>query len=447
MRCPEREGRATICSTVFNQPDQAQPTEALRCKGSRDLLPEDMARFRHVEQQFRSCCLQWGYDEVRTSTLEYLHLFTSTGTLTPAMLSKVYSFLDWNGWTGERVVLRPDGTIPAARLYVENMAQSGMAKLFYVENMFRFEETGKESRERWQCGAELLGSADPSADVELILLALEVMARLGLADVELQLSHAGLIRALLRELGLASAEQSRIFDRIMDGHADDVLAEMIAARPALREPLTMLFELRGDSPGFLRNQRLALTQVSPRLETSMDNFISIAQLLTDLGRSYQINMSSGKGFEYYTGILFQFQIGEQRVGGGGRYDDLIPLMSGGDISASGFALDVDQLMTLARDPAPAAPGVLIHSLDATAGSQKLSIEIATLLRQRGYVADCRQADPQACRHRWILSIRDEGGRARFLLTDRTSGKAAELDSPTEILGILQIANATKASPS
>jgi len=421
--------------------------ETLRCKGSRDLLPDDMARFRHVEQVFRSSCLHWGYDELRTSTLEYLHLFTSTGTLTPAMLSKVYSFLDWNGWSGERVVLRPDGTIPTARVYVENMLQSGMAKLFYVENMFRFEETGRESRERWQCGAELLGSAEPSADVELILLALEVMARLGLGDVALQLSHAGMIRALLRELGLAPAEQSRIFDRIMDGQTGDVLADMIAAKPLLREPLSMLFDLTGNSPAFLRNQRLALAQISSKLETSMDNFIAIAQLLTDLGCSYQINMSSGKGFEYYTGILFQFQVGGCSVGGGGRYDDLIPLMSGGDICASGFAFDVDQLMRLATDPAPATPAVLIRNLDKSVSGQKLSFEIAALLRQRGYIADCRQGHAEAVGHRWILSVGNEGAKARFLLTDRTTGRAAELDSPTEILGILQIANAAKGSPS
>jgi histidyl-tRNA synthetase len=110
-----------------------------------------MASFRHVEDAFRSSCLKWGYEEIRTPTLEYLHLFTSTGTLTPSMLSKVYSFLDWDGWSGERVVLRPDGTIPTARLYIESLSQASPAKLFYVEDIFSFEETGKESRERWQC--------------------------------------------------------------------------------------------------------------------------------------------------------------------------------------------------------------------------------------------------------------------------------------------------------
>ncbi len=363
------------------------------------------------------------------------------------MLSKVYSFLDWNGWSGERVVLRPDGTIPAARLYIENMVQSGVAKLFYVENMFSFEETGRESRERWQCGVELVGSASPSADVELIMLALEVMAQLGLDEVRLQLSHAGLIRTLLRELGLAPAEQSRMFDQIMDGRTREVLAQIIADNPQFKEPLSMLFDLQGNSAGFLHNLRLPLARISSRLEASLDNFISIAQLLTDLGCSYQIDMSSGRGFEYYTGILFQFRVAEHRVGGGGRYDDLIPLMAGGDISASGFALDVDHLMILAKDWANTYAGVLIRNLDDTIGTEKLSFGIAALLRKKGYLADRLQGNVAAARHRWILSIRDEGDRATFLLTDQRNGMATQLDSPAEILGILQIANATQASSS
>ena len=68
-----------------------------KCKGSRDLSPEEMGRFRFIEGAFRECCLRWGYGEVRTPILEYLHLFTSTGTLTPSLLGKVYSFLDWDG--------------------------------------------------------------------------------------------------------------------------------------------------------------------------------------------------------------------------------------------------------------------------------------------------------------------------------------------------------------
>ena len=83
-----------------------------KCKGTCDLSTEEMRRFRLIEGAFRESCVKWGYQEVRTPTIEYLHLFTSTGTLTPSTLGKVYSFLDWDGWSGERVVLRPEGTIP-----------------------------------------------------------------------------------------------------------------------------------------------------------------------------------------------------------------------------------------------------------------------------------------------------------------------------------------------
>ena len=121
-----------------------------RCKGSRDLSPEEMRRFRLIEGTFRDCCLKAGYEEVRTPTVEYLHLFTATGTLTPGTLRRVYSFLDWDGWSGERVVLRPDGTIPVARLYIDAMKKAELAKLFYITNVFIFEETGTKTRERWQ---------------------------------------------------------------------------------------------------------------------------------------------------------------------------------------------------------------------------------------------------------------------------------------------------------
>jgi len=131
-----------------------------------DLLPEEMLRFRRIEDVFRTCCRNWGYQEVRTPTLEYLHLFTATGTLTASMLSKVYSFLDWDGWSGERVVLRPDGTIPVVRLYIDNLSGQELARLFYVTNIFAFEGTGKKNRERWQCGAEFFGGAKFAPDVE-----------------------------------------------------------------------------------------------------------------------------------------------------------------------------------------------------------------------------------------------------------------------------------------
>ncbi len=149
---------------------QQEPTQQ-KCRGMRDWLPADMARFRAIEDAFRHGCAAYGYEEVKPPTIEYLQLFTALGTLTPAMVGRVYSFLDWDGWTGERVVLRPDSTIPVARLYVENLSPRVPSRLFYVTNSFVFEETGTKQRERWQCGAEFIGGAPIVADVEMVLLA------------------------------------------------------------------------------------------------------------------------------------------------------------------------------------------------------------------------------------------------------------------------------------
>ena len=141
-----------------------------RCKGMRDLSPEEMILFRQVEGICRDSFIKWGYREVRTPTIEYLHLFTSAGTLTPGRLGKVYSFLDWDGWSGERVVLRPDGTIPVARFYAESLEGQGLARLFYAANTFIFEEPAEKTRETcpvWP-HAYLRVPGDPLQDVRAI---------------------------------------------------------------------------------------------------------------------------------------------------------------------------------------------------------------------------------------------------------------------------------------
>ena len=147
----------------------------------RDLLPDEMSLYRRTEEAFARLCDAWGYSQIRTPTIEFLHLFTAAGTLSPQMLGRVYSFLDWDGWSGERVVLRPDATIPTVRLYVENVAQGKPARYFYLQNVFRFSR-GDESREDWQCGVELIGNPGPVGDVELVLLGKAALESFGLGD-------------------------------------------------------------------------------------------------------------------------------------------------------------------------------------------------------------------------------------------------------------------------
>ncbi len=396
------------------------------------MSPTEMQLFRAIENIFRECCLGWGYEEVRTPILEYLYLFTAAGTLTPGRLGKVYSFLDWDGWSGERVVLRPDGTIPVARYYIETR-RSGLARLFYVSNVFSFEETGRETREKWQCGAELIGSRSLTSDIELIVLALELLQKLGFRDLELRLSHAGLIRAILSKFEIDPEEQHRLIDRISDGDIRVLTGE----KPELARVIAPLLNNKGKSSGFLKNISVMLGRDFPELLTPITEFTDLVAALDSLDITYQIDISSGRGFEYYTGLIFQLYAGEHRVAGGGRYDALIPLLGGKDIPASGFAIYVDKLMELSRvDVAvgQAKERVLVQ-LQTGINSLKAAFEAVKALHQNGFIAEIISDDISHKQADWLLEIRETGWR--YLLRNTRTDTQYEVAVVQEIVARLK----------
>jgi histidyl-tRNA synthetase len=397
-----------------------------KCKGMRDLLPPDMEKFRLITDVFLDSCYKWGYQEVRTPTLEYLHLFTSAGTLTPGMLGKVYSFLDWDGWSGERVVLRPDATIPVARLYHESLSEKELAKLFYIANTFIFEETGRQSREKWQLGAELIGLGSPLADVELIALAIEVLEKMGLGNVELRLSHAGLTRGFLRKAGLDNEQQNQVLDSLLDGD-DTALAKITTEKPQLEA----LLALQGKSSGFVKNLVSSAEMDLSELKAPIDDFVFIADTLQSLDIKYEIDIASVRGFEYYTGMIFQLFVNGEKVGGGGRYDDLIPTMGGKATSASGFALYLDRLMQLVQPQNLAQPHIPTIVLKMETGSAKLGFSTAKILREAGFTTKLYFGGKGPGDGEWHLEI--SNNPPSFVLTDVLKKKRYELNSPGEVL--------------
>ena len=407
-----------------------------KCKGMQDLLPEDMLRFRRIEDVFRACCRNWGYQEVRTPTLEYLYLFTATGTLTPSMLSKVYSFLDWDGWSGERVVLRPDGTIPIARLYIDNLSGQEFPRLFYVTNIFAFEGTGKENRERWQCGAEFFGDAKPAPDVEIILLAEEVIRSLGINNVELQLSHAGLVKALLKEFKLNTAEEAKMTSRILEGDWQE-LTKVKSTNPEIDRLMASLLSLKGKSSSFLHNVRASFPKASQDFKSSLEDFINIATLLDDLSCSYEIDITAIQGFEYYTGICFQFLADGGKIGGGGRYDSLVPLMNGEDISACGFALYVDPIMKLLslEKEKERESGILVKGKELNPEIVKTCFTLAESLRDAGHPAELDFTGREESNYRWVVLV-SEKELSPFVLTDRIHKRQRDAASMAEVLKVL-----------
>jgi histidyl-tRNA synthetase len=407
-----------------------------KCKGMQDLLPEEMLRFRRIEDIFRTCCRNWGYQEVRTPTLEHLHLFTATGTLTPSMLSKVYSFLDWDGWSGERVVLRPDGTIPVARLYTDNLGGQELARLFYVTNIFAFEGTGKEKRERWQCGAEFFGSAKLAPDVEIILLAEEVIRRLGISNVRLQLSHAGLVKALLKELKLNPGEEAKMTNRLLEGNWQ-ALTKAKSINPEVDRLIAALLGLKGKSSSFLHNIKASFPKASQDFKSSLEDLVSITTVLDNVGCSYKIDIAAIHGFEYYTGVCFQFLAAGEKVGGGGRYDNLVPLMNGEDIPACGFALYVEPIMKLLpqEKEKKGQCGILIKGKKLTPEIVKTCFTVAGSLRDAGYPAELDFTGREESNYRWVVLV-SGNEPTPFMLTDCVRRRRRDAASMAEILKVV-----------
>ena len=401
-----------------------------RCKGARDLLPEDTERFRYIEDTFRSICIKWGFREVKTPTIEPLHLFTSAGTLTPSMLSKVYSFLDWDGWSGERVVLRPDGTIPVTRLYIENMSEQKICKLFYVTNVFTFEETGKEDRERWQCGVELFGDVKPTADVEIIMTISEIIRNLGIGDIKIQLFHAGILKKLIKDLHLSPAEEAELLNQIGEGNWE-ILTCTNSAKSDIGNFLSSLLHIKGENTGFLRNLK-ALPGVSKELGDEIDNFAEVTNLLDALGCNYQIDVTSSSGFEYYTGLCFQLLKGNVIIGGGGRYNNLVPLIGGERSPACGFAIYIDPLMNLVKPKGGenAERGVLIKGKTTSPEITKSCFDLAQSLRDLGYIAELDFNEYKA-NWRWVITVQEDP--EPFVVFDQSLGKTSQEASITRVI--------------
>lgn len=319
------------------------PDRGLRSHGMRDLGPEEMQRFRAVERTFLEVTAAAGYREVRMPTIEPLHLYTASGTLSPQALDRVYSFLDWDGWSGERVVLRPDATVAVARWYGDQR-DPGTQRLSYVQPVYRF--AADEDREVWQCGVECFGAPAAQADGELLALAQRFLAGLGITEVECELAHAGLARAAFAAAGLDAAEQLAAYDRLLEG--DTSLIDDLAARhPDGAAAMRLLAEVDGTSVGYIANLRAAMPGVIPGAEAALTDLEVAAKALDAAGVPFRVRAGTARNFEYYTGVTFRFLAGGRTVLGGGRYDRLSETLGGAPAPACGWGADLLRLTGVA----------------------------------------------------------------------------------------------------
>ena len=315
-------------------------------QGVVDLLFEDAAGKRDLEQRLRRIFSTWSYDELISPTFEYADTLASeAGT---QLAEEMYRFVDRDGRT---LALRPDLTIPTARVVGTRLYDQALPlRLFYIGSVFRYEppQAGRQ-REFTQAGFELIGAATPAADAEALALTVEALQAAGLQGFQIALGQMAFFRGLLAEVNapppVVAALQSAI-DRKNPADLSAVLEGLPVSR-TMGLALAALPTLSGGPEILQQGKAFCLNQT---MRAGLERLEAIQPLLTAYGVSDSITYDLGetRGMAYYTGITFKGYapgLGFS-ICSGGRYDDLVGHF-GPAQPAVGCALWLDRML-LAR---------------------------------------------------------------------------------------------------
>ncbi len=350
-------------------------------RGTFDILPEQAGARAELERTARELLEGAGYGRIETPSFEATELFTrGVGEATDIVQKEMYSFDDAGG---RSLTLRPEGTAPVCRAYVQHGMHKLAApvRLYYISSFFRAErpQLGRQ-RQFWQLGIEALGSDDPALDAETIALLAAVLARLGVAGLRLRLSSLGSpdTRSAYRE-ELAS---------FLRAHASRLA-------PAVRERIELnpMRAFDSDDPG-TREVMAQAPRLLDRLEADdAEHFAVVRELLERAGVGYEIDPSLVRGLDYYTRTVFEFtsdSLGAQSgVGGGGRYDGLVEALGGPPTAGIGWAAGIERIILAAGEREPEA--VAVDLFVAFEAARADAFETLAAAREAGLAAQMELA--------------------------------------------------------
>ena len=322
-----------------------------------------------------------GYEPIETPTFEATEVFSRTvGDSTDIVQKQMFTFEDQGG---RSLTLRPEGTAPVARAYIE----AGMhkdpqpVKLWYVGPFFRQERPQRgRYRQFTQIGAEAIGSEDPSLDAEVILLLHEYLQRIGARGVRLKLSSLG------------NPDTRRIYlDELktyLRSRADE-LSEDVRNRIDLN-PLRAFDANDPSTKEVMRDAPLLLDALA---QDDAEHFARVREFLDDAGVAYDIDPTLVRGLDYYTRTVFEFESAElgaqSGIGGGGRYDLLIEQLGGQPTPGVGWAAGIERMVLASREESPAAPVDVFVAVDG--GDPRLAFRLVNELRGKGVRVQMEQA--------------------------------------------------------
>lgn len=331
-------------------------------KGMNDIAPPQSAHWEWLEDHLRALMARYGYRNLRTPIVEPTALFVrGLGEVTDIVEKEMYSFED--KLNGEQLTLRPENTAGVVRAALEsNMLYEGPKRLYYMGPMFRHERPQRgRYRQFHQFGAEALGFAGPDVDVELIVLASDLWATLGLTGIELEINSLGQPAERLAHRQALIAH--------FEAHAS--LLDEDAKRRLHSNPLRILDT---KNPAMQDMVNAAPQLIDHLGAESLAHFDRVKVLLEAHGIAYRVNPRLVRGMDYYNLTVFEFvttQLGSQgTVCAGGRYDGLFEQIGGKPTPAVGWALGMERILELLKEqgrlPEPPTPDAYAVVPDAAA---------------------------------------------------------------------------------
>lgn len=345
--------------------------------GTHDTLPPDSRRWEALVATFAGLAARAGFGLLQSPTFEDLGVFERVGEGTDIVTKEMYDFEDKGG---RHLALRPEGTAPVVRAYLEHRPTDPW-KVWYAAPTFRYErpQAGRY-RQHHQLGVEVLGSVDPDVDVEVVALAWDVLAAVGLLRVRLLVNSMGEPGDRVR---YAAALQAFFRDHLGDLAEED-------REKVERHPLRVLDSKRPATAAVVAGAPGPAEHLSTEAAA---HFERVQTGLRALAIPFTVEPRLVRGLDYYTRTTFELQaealdVAQNAVGGGGRYDGLAEALGGPSTPGIGFGLGIERLL-LAADaegtwPVPASP-VTVFVVDVTGG--EAARDLTAALRRAGIGAD------------------------------------------------------------
>ncbi|MEW6654351.1 MAG: histidine--tRNA ligase [Bacteroidota bacterium] len=350
--------------------------------GTNDILPSEIPRWNYLEEIVKETFTQFNYKEIRTPIFELTHLFArGIGEATDIVGKEMYTFFDRSG---ESLTLRPELTASVVRAFVEHSLdkKQSLNKLFYFGPMFRQErpQAGR-FRQFHQFGAEALGSNDALLDAEMIIMAYDIIARLGLKNLQVKINSLGVPSS--RE------EYKNVLRGYLNQHLDKLSEE---SKVRLETNILRVFDSKDERDN-------AVMKSAPLLIDYLDNestehFEKVKSALVNANVPFHVDAALVRGLDYYTHTTFEVVSGsvgsQSALCGGGRYNGLIKELGGPDLPGVGFAAGMERIL-LACDNEKSFEAceeqadVFIITIDKSL--QNFSFQTAISLRRSGLIIE------------------------------------------------------------